>query len=569
MSSTAPTHQALGNIVNNTDSAPSQHQCCECRPSEKALYQVEEDQERCEARRRPSGQDKTKATHKNCVDRGTQDSTQFSTQAITLSKGSVAANGPLDLWPWFSKVPPQAALSRTSGSGGWQEDALTKESGFVNREHRSNGFSSSAELHRRLSSGTPWTSVGLPLCPSEIKGTLSLEHDLNNLNFGALIIMLKLLPAPWKLTAARANELIRLQWAQSQGSLNNNIDLTDSEQYDNSEQYNDDDNPINHDVDESDVFTGGESNSYEDLRHLKRVQLPRSDDEGDSTQSHKRMHESKDSPSPQQVAWDYKVAVQQLIKFVISHFCVWLASEYAYPDCMTQVLWAKEACSSYEIEMGFNGKIIQMITCCTSHLTGEVKGKVRPLVKNIYGFESTNQESIKSRNRKLAHQLKDKFGLCYQDLGDKKNNVPHSGLFQSRLNQQAANLLWYCNKKDEGIAKCCIDEWYDGEWVDISFSSSKYREAYDRHLVNLKKFHTQMKDHRILDGILVELNNNGRLHAKVDPINVEDGDCLSDDRINNTIWEYQQVGGADDSDEVESDWESEGGQFEDDEVEAE
>ncbi|KAG1858495.1 hypothetical protein F4604DRAFT_1684906 [Suillus subluteus] len=219
------------------------------------------------------------------------------------------------------------------------------------------------------------------------------------------------------------------------------------------------------------------------------------------------------------------------------------------------------------------------ITQRTLHLTSEVKAKVRPLIENIYGFKSTNQESIKCRNCKLARQLKDKFGLCYWDLGDKKNNVPHSGLFRSKLNQQAANLLWYRNKKDEGIifdkffslfpmpalalvytaAECCIDEWSDGEWVDISFSSGDYREVYDKHLTNLKKFNTQTKDHGILDGILMELNNNGRSHAKVDLIDVGDGDCLSDDEINKAIQEYQQGGGADGSDEVESDLESEGG----------
>jgi hypothetical protein len=65
------------------------------------------------------------------------------------------------------------------------------------------------------------------------------------------------------------------------------------------------------------------------------------------------------------VAWDYEVAVQQLIKYAISHFCVQLASEYAYLDRMTQVLWAKEAwkeaCDYYEMEMGYNGEIIQMV----------------------------------------------------------------------------------------------------------------------------------------------------------------------------------------------------------------
>ncbi|KAG1841650.1 hypothetical protein DFJ58DRAFT_856318 [Suillus subalutaceus] len=400
------------------------------------------------------------------------------TEAIALSRGSVPSNSPLDLRPQFSKVPPcekytpwpkhitqvhTPAPSRISVSGGWQEDPLTKESGFVDREQRSNGLSSN-------------------------------------------------------------------------GSLGDDIDLTNGKQNDDGGQFDD-----NKDL--SDVFTGGET--YHDLHHLKHVRLPPSDDEGDSTQSHKRM-----------------------------------------------LLWAKEAwkeaCSCYEMEMGFNGKIIQMITQHTSHLTSEVKVKVRLLIENIYGFESTNRESIKCRNRKRAHQLKDKFGLCYRDLGDKKNNVPRSGLFQSRLNQQAANLLWYCNK-DEGIvfekffspfpmpalalvytaAECCIDEWSDSEQVDISFSSGDYREVYDKHLANLKKFDTRTKDHGTLDGILTELNNNGRSHAKVDPIDVRDGDRLSDDEINKAIREYQQGSGADGSDEVESDLESEGGQFEVDEVEAE
>jgi len=34
------------------------------------------------------------------------------------------------------------------------------------------------------------------------------------------------------------------------------------------------------------------------------------------------------------------------------------------------------------------------------------------------------------------------------------------------------------------------------------------------------------------------------MHAKADPINVLDGNCLSGDEINNTILEYQQGGGG-------------------------
>ncbi|KAG2337594.1 hypothetical protein BDR05DRAFT_895011, partial [Suillus weaverae] len=106
----------------------------------------------------------------------------------------------------------------------------------------------------------------------------------------------------------------------------------------------------------------------------------------------------------------------------------------------------------------------------------------------------------------------------------------HSGLFRTKLNQKAANLLWYSNKKDEwvmfeklftpfpipalalvyAVAECCVDEWVDDKWIDISFLSSKYKEAYNKHLANLKKFHAWTKDHDIVNSILTEINDNGR-----------------------------------------------------------
>ncbi|KAG1789921.1 WD40-repeat-containing domain protein [Suillus plorans] len=219
--------------------------------------------------------------------------------------------------------------------------------------------------------------------------------------------------------------------------------------------------------------------------------------------------------------------------------------------------------------MAFNNDIIQMITRRTSHLTSEVKAKVRPLVESIYGFESSARESVKSRNRQLAQQLKHKFGLCYRSLGDKKKNLPRSGLFQTKLTQKAANLVWYCNKKDEGIvfakyftpfaipaialcytaAECCIDEWADGERVDISFSGDEYKEVYAKHLANLNKFNSRTKDHGILDTIQKEINDVGR-HAKAEPIDVADDDCLSDDDIQHAIEEFQR--GSEDNDTLVS-----------------
>ncbi|KAG2742875.1 hypothetical protein P692DRAFT_20680351, partial [Suillus brevipes Sb2] len=98
-----------------------------------------------------------------------------------------------------------------------------------------------------------------------------------------------------------------------------------------------------------------------------------------------KVHDSKGRVA----AHDYEDAVQQLIKYAIGDFHSRLASYDAYPDCVTQVLWAKEACKYHETEMAFNSDIIQMITCHTSHLTSKVKAKVRPLVESIYGFKSS------------------------------------------------------------------------------------------------------------------------------------------------------------------------------------
>ncbi|KAG2138322.1 hypothetical protein DEU56DRAFT_736455 [Suillus clintonianus] len=258
-------------------------------------------------------------------------------------------------------------------------------------------------------------------------------------------------------------------------------------------------------------------------------------------------HENQSSPHPRDqrlprkvrdskgrvAAHDYEDAVQQLIKHAIGDFRSRLASVDAYPDRVTQVSWAKdawkEACEYHETEMAFNNDIIQMITRRTSHLTSEVKAKVRPLVESIYGFESSARESVKSRNRQLAQQLKHKFGLCYR-VSLQSSNLPRSGLFQMKLTQKAANLVWYRNKKDEGIvfakyftpfaipamalcytaAECCIDEWADGERVDISFSGDKYKDIYAKHLANLNKFNLRTKDHGILDTIQKEINDVGR-----------------------------------------------------------
>ncbi|KAG1785769.1 uncharacterized protein HD556DRAFT_1314035 [Suillus plorans] len=499
---------------------------------------------------------------------------KFSSHNVSLSQAPVASA--LDLRPRFSKVPPQV----NTPSRGWQEDALTKivdangydlqESGFVNSTNHTR-----TPIHHTL--------------PPKARSENTPQR---------------------RLSTARAKELMQLRQAQNAHTAP--IDDTGNTSGENEQPYGlGDGDGQDTDVDEFDSGTAYMEDNHvsdnEDSRHDSGY-VSSSSYKGDRPHNHKRKRNAKDLSeyffSPQSheprcpckvhkskgrvAARDYEVAVQQLIKFAIGDFHGRLASQYAYPDRMTQVLWAKEAwkeaCVSHDIEIGFNGEIIQMlpnlsleITCRTSHLTGEVKAKLRPLAESIYGFDCSTRESVKSKNRQLVQDLKDKFGLCYQDLGDKKSNVPRSGLFWMRLNQKGANLIWYQNKRDEGIM---FDKYFtpfpipalallytaaDGECIDICFSSGEYKAVYDKHLANLKRFQVQTKDHGILDTILKDINNSGRSHARVDPTDIPQGGCLSDNKIKNTIREHQQQGDntgneSNDSDELD-------GGFEDDESE--
>ncbi|KAG1727146.1 hypothetical protein EDD22DRAFT_961298 [Suillus occidentalis] len=376
-----------------------------------------------------------------------------------------------------------------------------------------------------------------------------------------------------RLTAGHAKELVQLQ--QAQAARTTSVDQDEDQ----------DDDMGNVSGEHEQYYDNNFANANNEDSQKDSGYMSSSDDECDRPLSRKRKHSatnlSEDSPTPLQqehrqpckickskgrvAAHDYEVAVQQLIKFAIGDFRGRLASE--------------EACVSHDIEIGFNGEIIQMITRRTSHLTSEVKAKLRSLIESLYGFNCSTRESVKSKNCRLVQDLKHKFGLCYRDLGDKKNNVPRSGLYKTRLNQKGVNLLWYQNKRDEGImfekkftpfpipalalvytaVECCIDEWTDGEWTDINFSSAEYKDVYDKHLANLRKFNTQTKAHGILDSILKAINDNGRLHARVDTTDVACGDYLSDVEINNAIRESLQGGDGrnesdcDSADEVDSD----------------
>ncbi|KAG1799689.1 uncharacterized protein HD556DRAFT_1305242 [Suillus plorans] len=268
MSSTGPTRQALARLINNTDTAPSQRDRRERRPSEKALYQVEEAQDRED--RRQGNQAKI-----------------FGTQCLFVQS---IAHCPTGFKTTCDSQLPTPASCQTSDRG-WQEDVLTKESGFINASHACTSNSNMSAQMAQSGSAPPM--------------------------------------AQQKLMAARANELIKLRQVQT---AHTTFEDQDDDMGDTFEENEYDGNLAPIDSQDTDADHNNVSDDEDSRKHPGY--LDSSDEECNRPRNRKRRRTtedfSEDSPSPQQyeprlpckirkskgrvAARDYEVAVQQLIK---------------------------------------------------------------------------------------------------------------------------------------------------------------------------------------------------------------------------------------------------------------
>jgi hypothetical protein len=133
-------------------------------------------------------------------------------------------------------------------------------------------------------------------------------------------------------------------------------------------------------------------------------------------------------------ASDYADDVQDVLDSAITHYKVDLLRFDPYPDRTHELAWAKaswgSANSVCDLKIAHNGELVKMasslttwfrlcsystqITCRGSHLRGEIKTKVKPLVASMYGFEVPTNETIRARNRKLVEELKEEYTFLYK-----------------------------------------------------------------------------------------------------------------------------------------------------------
>ncbi|OBZ71020.1 hypothetical protein A0H81_09539 [Grifola frondosa] len=238
-----------------------------------------------------------------------------------------------------------------------------------------------------------------------------------------------------------------------------------------------------------------------------------------------KINESNGKPK----AADYEPTAQQVLRTVIKIHVGLLSTENPYPDRMQELVFAKqawaEACEATKIYIEVNTELARMVASYSWHLQGEMKTATKTLVEVVYGFEVSSKTSIQKHNRAIAKTLKTNDTFVYH-------------------------------------IECAIDKWILGMRGDVTFSVETYREIYDHHLHELQNFDEASKELGILMKIRTCITDDGRIHAKVDPVNTRVPCSLGSDTFKKAITEYSSRNGhlsdsesdREDGDVVECQW---------------
>ncbi|KAG6872832.1 hypothetical protein C0995_006132 [Termitomyces sp. Mi166 len=177
------------------------------------------------------------------------------------------------------------------------------------------------------------------------------------------------------------------------------------------------------------------------------------------------------------------------------------------------------------LKFSLTPQIFKLITNLKLQLRKELKTKATSLIEVFYGFET-------GHNRKIIKKSHDKAKW------PKENN---HYVYKSKLVQKIINAMWFKNKEDVGVVffdnfslfllsalalvltiiDCCIEEWMTSIRTPIHFLSKLYCEMYLAHLKQIeefKKYTTEVHPFKVLDPILIRLNNRGKFNVGAQPI---------------------------------------------------
>ncbi|KAI6166686.1 hypothetical protein EDD17DRAFT_1855258 [Pisolithus thermaeus] len=228
---------------------------------------------------------------------------------------------------------------------------------------------------------------------------------------------------------------------------------------------------------------------------------------------------------------DYNDVTQEFMMTAIGEYRACLCAEAPMPNHIAEtslldVSWV-QACKATGVNLDRTPQLAKIVTGRGSQVCGQLKTKLRPLIKAIFGFHSSQSKSAVKKNQSLAEGLKEGMNFAFKALG----------FLKAPLIQKIINTMWFVNKHDDSIRfhkhfkpfpypalalvltaiECCIDEWTMGIQVDIPFTIQEYRGTYDSHLKCLQAFEEATKTHNVLPAICMRLYEVGCIHSGAAP----------------------------------------------------
>ncbi|KIK19784.1 hypothetical protein PISMIDRAFT_106938, partial [Pisolithus microcarpus 441] len=225
---------------------------------------------------------------------------------------------------------------------------------------------------------------------------------------------------------------------------------------------------------------------------------------------------------------DYDEVTQEFMMTAIREYRARLCAKAPMPDHLveTSILdaswaWAHKAT---RVNLARTPQLAKIVTSRGSQVHSQLKTKLHPLVKAIFGFHSSQSKSVIKKNRSLAEGLKEGMNFAF------KVKCKRRGFLKAPLIQKIVNTMWFANKHDDGVVfhkhykpfpypalalvltaiECCIDEWMTGTWTDIPFTIQEYCGTYESHLKCLHAFEDATKDYDVLPAICTRLYEAGR-----------------------------------------------------------
>ncbi|GJJ13727.1 hypothetical protein Clacol_007983 [Clathrus columnatus] len=200
--------------------------------------------------------------------------------------------------------------------------------------------------------------------------------------------------------------------------------------------------------------------------------------------------------------------LQGLLKLSIADYRSMIATHCPFPDLTECHAHAQAALTrssnllriAIKDEESYN-TLVNLLLPRASHMRGELRMKLTPLVASNYGFKLPVSENVEYMNRELVKMLLFKDAFLFQEP-----NRRH-GLYSNPILQIAINEMWFQNDRDEGVkfseyfnpipfpvialiftvVEFIINQWESGSYCNVTaFTAKEYKQVYLRHLQSLE-----------------------------------------------------------------------------------